>query len=72
MRTLHTRLRPKRVFAVGLYRLDVRTNGGPFIPHSFHESFDDAFDRGLRKFGIVEGEALPPGSDFIVRGPIEE
>ncbi len=55
------------VAVVTLRRLDVRTDGGPFVPHSFHESFDAAFDQGLALFGIEDGDPLPAGSDFIVR-----
>lgn len=60
-------VRAVAVPAVMLQRLDVRTNGGPFVPHSFHESFAAAFDRGLALFGIEEGDPLPIGFDFIVR-----
>lgn len=55
---------------VALRRLDVRRGGGPFVAHSFHRTFDEAFDRGLAVFGIEDGDALPAGDDFIVRDAV--
>lgn len=53
-----------------LLRLDVQRGGGPFVPDSFHETFDDAFDRGLAIFGVEDGDSLPAGNDFVVREPV--
>jgi hypothetical protein len=54
---------------VRLYRLDVRRGGGPFVPESFHETFDAAYDRGLSCIGVSDGQWPAPGVDFIVREP---
>lgn len=51
------------------FRLDVKRPGEPFVPHSFHETFNAACDEGLMAVTGQREEALepPPGWDFIVR-----
>lgn len=51
------------------FRLDVQEPGGPFLPRSFHPTYDEAFDAGLLAVtGQIELELEPrTGWDFIVR-----
>lgn len=50
------------------FRLDVREPDAPFLPHSFHATFDEAFDEGLRATtGQTRCVELPAGWDFRVR-----
>lgn len=53
------------------YRLDVKRPGGPFLPESFHPTFEEAYDAGLLAVtGQTEDVPEPwPGYDFIIRNP---
>jgi hypothetical protein len=50
------------------FRLDVKRPGEPLLPHSFHGTYEEAFDAGLLAIAGQSEVALEPrpGWDFLI------